>query len=224
MRAPDPRSIESLAAEYVLGTLTGAARRRMVRWIEEYPAVRLAVQRWEERLLPLVQALPAADPSPEVWTAIRRRIKAAGPARAPVAPRAWAAAAVLLLGLFVAWWMGPLHNQSTTVVADISATDGQILWRIATSTDRGRLRVEVVAAESRRDDQDFELWALPAGGGKPVSLGTLPLQGALSRPLNEAQRLALRHAAKLAVSLEPHGGSTTGAPTGPILHVVDAHG
>ncbi len=227
MRRPDPRSIDSLAAEYVLGTLSGPARRRMARWIAEYTDVRLAVQGWEERLLPLARALPAVEPSAEVWTEIRRRIKSADTAN-PGAParRAtrwqWAAAAIVLLGLFAALWTSVLHNPATHTLADIDATNGQVLWHVAASPDRDRLRVEAVAAESRREDQDFELWALPAGGGAPVSLGTLPLRGEVNRRLSEGQRLALRAASKLAVSLEPRGGSTTGAPTGPILHVVDA--
>jgi anti-sigma-K factor RskA len=224
MRRPDPRTIDPLAAEYVLGTLTGAARRRMLRWIAEYPEVRLAVQAWEDRLLPLARALPPAQPSPEVWTEVRRRIKALSTAPAAPAAVRWrrAAAAAVVIGLFTALWFGLLRNPPTQTLADIDAADGHVLWHLAASADRDRLRVEAVAAETRRDDQDFELWALPAGGGNPVSLGLLPLQGDVSRRLSPAQQLALRTAAKLAVSLEPRGGSTTGAPTGPILHVVDA--
>jgi anti-sigma-K factor RskA len=224
MRRPDPRSIDSLAAEYVLGTLTGAARRRMVRWIDAYPEVRLAVQAWEDRLLPLARALPPAQPSPEVWTGVRRRIKAlsAAPAARPAVPWRRAAAAMLVVGVLAALWIGVLRNPPTQTLADIDGADGRVLWHLAASADRDRLRVEALAAEKRRDDQDFELWALPAGGGNPVSLGLLPLQGEVSRRLSPAQQTALRAAAKLAVSLEPRGGSTTGAPTGPILHVVDA--
>jgi len=63
---------------------------------------------------------------------------------------------------------------------------------------------------------------LPAPGvnnGQPVSLGLLPAQGAERRALTAAQRAALVGAKQLAVSLEPAGGSPTGLPTGPVLHV-----
>jgi len=47
----------------------------------------------------------------------------------------------------------------------------------------------------------------------------LPEAGQLEHKLSDAQRAALSGAAQLAVSLEPPGGSPTGAPTGPVLYV-----
>jgi anti-sigma-K factor RskA len=59
---------------------------------------------------------------------------------------------------------------------------------------------------------DFQLWALPRGATRPVSLGVLPPGETLvrppDRPLADEQLL---------VSEEPAGGSTTGQPTGPVL-------
>jgi anti-sigma-K factor RskA len=52
-----------------------------------------------------------------------------------------------------------------------------------------------------------------------VSLGLLPTSGDQRRVLTAAQRSALAGAKNLAVSLEPAGGSPTGLPTGPVLHV-----
>jgi anti-sigma-K factor RskA len=66
--------------------------------------------------------------------------------------------------------------------------------------------------------RDYELWALPEGGA-PVSLGLMPESGEAERELSAAQRTALSSASKVAVSLEPEGGSATGAPTGPVLYV-----
>ena len=51
------------------------------------------------------------------------------------------------------------------------------------------------------------------------SLGLLPTHGKDHRVLSAAQRSALVGAKNLAVSLEPAGGSPTGLPTGPVLHV-----
>ena len=63
-----------------------------------------------------------------------------------------------------------------------------------------------------------ELWAPPEGGA-PVSLGLLPKTGEQRRVLTPAQQTALAGAKQIAVSLEPEGGSPTGAPTGPVLLV-----
>jgi anti-sigma-K factor RskA len=44
---------ERLAAEYVLGTLGGGARRRFDALLPAHPALRRAVAGWEKRLLPM---------------------------------------------------------------------------------------------------------------------------------------------------------------------------
>jgi anti-sigma-K factor RskA len=64
-----------------------------------------------------------------------------------------------------------------------------------------------------------ELWALPANGAAPVSLGLLPQTGSRKVALDPVQAAALLAAGQLAVSREPAGGSPTGAPTGPVLIV-----
>lgn len=59
-------------------------------------------------------------------------------------------------------------------------------------------------------DRSYELWAVPAGEA-PQSLGVI-------QQARYATDLALSPAnLTLAVSLEPQGGSRTGAPTGPIV-------
>ena len=62
-------------------------------------------------------------------------------------------------------------------------------------------------------NQALELWAVPASGA-PRSLGLISASGATVVQKGKV----LEGAAALAVSLEPPGGSPTGAPTGPILY------
>jgi anti-sigma-K factor RskA len=47
----------------------------------------------------------------------------------------------------------------------------------------------------------------------------MPTDRAETRRLNDTQRRALAASRQVAVSLEPAGGSPTGAPTGPVLYV-----
>jgi len=54
-----------------------------------------------------------------------------------------------------------------------------------------------------------------------VSLGLMPKSGRATLQLNDTQRLALSRSRQVAISLEPLGGSPTGAPTGPVLFVTD---
>jgi anti-sigma-K factor RskA len=60
----------------------------------------------------------------------------------------------------------------------------------------------------------LELWAVPAQGA-PRSLGLVQASGATT----VLRTQLLRDTAAFAVSVEPVGGSTTGAPTGPIVSV-----
>ena len=63
----------------------------------------------------------------------------------------------------------------------------------------------------------FELWALPQGGA-PKSLGVIPPGAIVQVPLAAPADESLTNIPALAVSLEPPGGSPTGAPTGPVLY------
>lgn len=68
----------ALAAEYVLGTLTGAARRRFETWMLESPRVRRQVWYWERRFQALNGAIPERRPPTAVWRKVRGRIDRRG--------------------------------------------------------------------------------------------------------------------------------------------------
>jgi len=64
----------------------------------------------------------------------------------------------------------------------------------------------------------LELWAVPPQG-TPRSLGLISANGTTIVPRGRlAASLVKGDTAALAVSLEPPGGSPTGAPTGPVLY------
>ena len=58
-----------------------------------------------------------------------------------------------------------------------------------------------------------------AGGWSALSLGVIPVGGTYQVTLDDEARALLSNSRTLAISLEPVGGSPTGQPTGPILHV-----
>jgi anti-sigma-K factor RskA len=223
MKHDQPQLIDALASEYVLGTLRGAARRRFERWQSAEWHIASRVQAWERRLIPLALGLPPLLPSPGVWDRIEERIRLAEASRAPrrrSALRTLAAVLVLcalFAGGYLAWRMAqPLHLQT---VATIQGAHGAVVWSIELDARRERMRAVALAGAAVRPGHSFELWALPPDKGAPVSLGVLPGAGPLERILSAAQRAALASAAQVAVSLEPPGGSPTGAPTGPVLYV-----
>jgi anti-sigma-K factor RskA len=224
--APDnPALIDRLAAEYVLGTLRGAARRRLERWRASSGFVEQRCTFWEERLLPLLHELRPLPPPAHVWRAIQARL--ALPVSVPRATswRSFALAASVLLVTALAallLWRSLAPGRAVEV-ATISAPSGALMWQVEVSGRAGeahRLNVRAGAFATHPDGRDYELWALPASG-KPVSLGVLPVHAAaLHRALSSAQARALAGSLKLAVSVEPPGGSPSGQPTGAIVFVV----
>jgi anti-sigma-K factor RskA len=129
---------------------------------------------------------------------------------------------VLVLGLVFAggyWAWQRSEPLRLTSVATIAGAQGPMLWSIQLDARHERLRAVALAGAAARPGHSFELWALLPGKAAPVSLGVLPDTGQRDRTLSAAQQAALLSASQLAVSLEPPGGSPTGAPTGPVLFV-----
>jgi anti-sigma-K factor RskA len=92
------------------------------------------------------------------------------------------------------------------MTADLDVADGRLVLRLKIKPPRDLT------------GKTLEVWLVPPDG-TPRSLGLLPsAEGgttiALTLPHDTAEALAT---SELAVSLEPSGGSTTGAPTGPVL-------
>jgi anti-sigma-K factor RskA len=69
-----PALADRLAAEYVLGTLRGPARRRLRALLPAHPALRQAVMLWRMRLMPLSVSVPEVQPGPAAWSGIERRL------------------------------------------------------------------------------------------------------------------------------------------------------
>jgi anti-sigma-K factor RskA len=65
---------DRLAAEYVLGTLRGPARRRFENLLSAHPALRDAVAQWQQRLSPLSVTVEEVTPSARVWRNIEQRL------------------------------------------------------------------------------------------------------------------------------------------------------
>jgi anti-sigma-K factor RskA len=87
MNYAEPETRDLLAAEYVLGTLSGPDRRRFERLLSGDHNLRDLVEHWELRLNPLAESVPAVQPAAHVWNEIAHRITRA-PALAP-APVSW---------------------------------------------------------------------------------------------------------------------------------------
>ncbi len=216
MKTGNRELLDRLAAEYVLGTLRGRARRRFERWLLS-PQVSSLVHAWEERLAGLEPALEAVMPPAKVWSGIERKLELRALSRRPAMRWLAIAASVVFFAL-----VGMFFIKGTTLretqLAYIQTDPQTIYWRVEILGENQELSLHVHVVHDLPAGKSHELWALPEGGGAPVSLGLLPHTGDHHRVLTAAQRAALGNARQIAVSLEPAGGSPTGVP-GEVLHV-----
>lgn len=230
-----PALAERLAAEYVLGTLRGRARRRFETLMGAHPALRLAVLAWYERLMPLTALVKPVQPRPATWLRVQQRLfnhRAAAPAPVPPVPIArpvpwwrrvvlWqgAAAFATVAAVSLAVLLMQPGAQLPPIVIVLSATPEaaaltQASFVASVSGDGRSLVLKPLQVGAPGTGRALELWAVP-GSGAPRSLG-LVSASATTRVLR-ARLLA--DTAAFAISLEPAGGSPTGAPTGPIVSV-----
>jgi anti-sigma-K factor RskA len=102
MKSGNRELVDRLAAEYVLGTLRGQARRHFERWLVS-PQVKAIVNTWEGRLAPFEPALLQVTPPPDAWQGIERRLELRRIGRRPW--QRWLALGVSLLFLGAAAWV-----------------------------------------------------------------------------------------------------------------------
>ncbi len=218
MRYDDARLLDALAREYVVGTLKGPARARFMRVLHTSLPARRAVLAWERQLQPLAASVAPLEPPAEVWHNIAAATGARSerPARGVGGWQALAAGLALLAVLFGGLYFGQAgrveQGQYVAVIEDDAAGP---IWLLQAFVEE--LRVSTITPRPEPAGNSYELWMLPSNGAAPVSLGLIPGTGDAALPLSAAQRAVLAQTATLAVSLEPAGGSPTGAPTGPVI-------
>ncbi len=221
--------LDRLAAEYVLGTLTGPARRRFERLLHELPEAQSGVDWWSARLDTLGTSLPAVTPPARVWHGIQRRLGMTA-TTLPGWHRLWlwqgAAAlgglATVVLAVYIGLLAPPVDRLPEQAppgyVAVINDEATRAAWLLSFDVAAQKLRVQALAGQTLASEKSFELWLLPGQNRAPQSLGLLPANGSAILVATGLDPAVLEQADGVAVSLEPRGGSTTGAPTGPILY------
>ena len=167
--------LDLLAAEYVLGALAPDERAAAERRLLDNPDLAARVAAWQMRLAPLAEDLAPVAPRPQVWQQIRRSLTAAR--REPRVPwwrrlglwRGWAGiATAAALGLLAMVVTAP--SPAPGLVAVLTAADGRPVWLVSAAADEAALGARQLA-DSLQPGRVPELWLLPAGATRPVSLG-----------------------------------------------------
>lgn len=218
MNYDNQQLIDMLAAEYVLGTLKGSARKRFQRLMLSSTRVREATWIWEQHLNNLASSIKSVPPDSHVWETISKRIshQAVPEISNVITPkvsiwRAWsliATAASIVLALII-WQPQAPEQQASGPIALFKDESQQSLWFV--NVDEKQLTVRATQQLVARNDKDYELWMILKGQDTPISLGLLPKDGLVK--LTKNSRFNPQDIALLAVSLEPLGGSPNGLPT-----------
>ncbi len=209
-----------LAAEFVLGVLTGTERAAAQRLLERDANFARMVADWEQKLAPWAGEIAEVEAPPQVWD----RISAALPAQASQGSGLWqnlafwrglslagGALAAACIGALV--YLGSAPQKAPLIAGLDGGGHRHFVATVDTRSASIAVQPAAFAADATRVPQ---LWLIPADG-KPRPLGILRGDQAVSITIPPELIAQTVSNAVLAVSLEPPGGSPTGLPTGPVI-------
>jgi anti-sigma-K factor RskA len=230
-----PELRDRLAAEYVLGTLQGRARKRYQRLMRDDFKIRAEVMRWEQRLMPMGTSLSEPAPAERMWRGIEKRI--GGPEPRRDAQVSWLErwfgvrtlaplAAGIVVGVMAMLFATQFGEVSRVAVpkgrvlpesyAGILQNDKGVATILISSLRNGRTAdVKVLNPIKLGADQALQLWAISREGAA-FSLGVIPAQGKSQIELPGTSEQLLANVTELAVSVERKGTSPA-APSQPYL-------
>lgn len=223
----NPELRERLASEYVLGTLRGRARARFQSLLKYDAALRRIVAEWEARLSPMAAGASEMQPPARLWRRIAARI-GGQPARTGW----WASlsfwrtfattslTAVLALGIYVS--TRPRPEPPIAMVAVMSDDKSRpamvVSWPQLKDAPDPHIRVRIVQDHpTMAPDTSWQLWLLPGGKAAPIPVALVGLEPVQHIRLERSLTKNVWQAWGIALSVEPRGGSPTGAPTGPVI-------
>jgi anti-sigma-K factor RskA len=211
-----------LAAEYALGVMQGAEREAFARRIAAEPSLAAMVREWDEDFVAMSDDIAPVVPPRHVQKKIEDRLFATSPAQESSLWNSlnfWRGLAIASVAGVVAlgsWGlMRPGVPLPQNVLVAQVAGDASAVRLVAHYDQANGLlrlnRTEGAAVAGR----SLELWLI-AGTDAPVSLGVLPDGNTSSVSVPASLRGKFKDGV-LAISDEPLGGSTTGAPTGAVV-------
>lgn len=217
---------DALIGEYLLGTLQGGARRRFEQALAQDVALRGRVAYWQRTMAVKYARGIEEQPDPATWRRLARTLEL-GRLRAPWHARlgvwrAWAlaATAALVLGIGLQTLRPLLDRPAQFALATLADTRGAAAVKVDVIPRDHVLVLQPERPIVAGPQQSYELWLLPADGRAPISLAVLGSLQARVVVSDDNAKL-VQNGAKLAVSVEPAGGSPTGAPTGAVILVGD---
>jgi anti-sigma-K factor RskA len=207
-----------LAAEFAWGLLAPEESRAVQRRAKIDAVLSLRVAWWRDQLAPLVAEAEVAPPE-RLWAKILGQLPVND--NMPVLMKRWRALAIATsvaaaLAILVSLRQpAPVAGapRPALIVATLSGKNPAI---VNVSYDGTSGQMIISPSSLSAGAGDAELWIIPEDG-KPCSIGAIDPKAPAGRTVPTAQRAFLDGGATFAISLEPKGGSATGAPTGAVI-------
>lgn len=230
-----PDTDDSLAGQYVLGTLSLQERHDFEEQMARQPELQRAVHQWQEHFLSITDQLEPIPASPFLAARIERSLDAQGAlaAKATTAKsmggmrdfwnnltiwRSCSAACLLLALVIGLQWQtsAPSVADPSYIAVLVTPEDKTPGWVIQTNqTDEMQL-VPLGAIEIPKG-KALQFWTKAEGWDAPISLGLVKKGESLKIAIDQLPPLTENQLFEL--TLEEETGSPTGLPTGPIKSI-----
>ncbi len=217
---------DALAAEYALGALHGAARRRFERWVVRDEDLRCRVRAWDGRLAEQVKDVEPVAPPEGVWRRVRYRIRGER-SLAQRLDSLWnslplwrgvALVAILLLALTVGWSLRPgVQSPLPERLAVVSGQKVDPIWVIAVGEHAREIRIRTLREAPMGAGQVCPLWLRGKDDQEIRMLGLLPREKGVYT-LQLPPNAAFMERGELIVSVEPADQIPKDRPSGPIMY------
>ena len=219
----EPASPEdTTAAELALGVLDGDERAGALRRMIAEPSFAREVERWRDHFGLLFAGVGERGAPQAVWPRVEaqigggREVTAIRP-RNPWKPAALAASVAALAMTAVAFRpvpVAPVQVAAAPMIAAMAAADGSnghpALYDAAAGMVKMPGEMPIPAGHSA------QLWAIH-GDQPPMPLGTFKAAGPGLYVAEARMGAVIEPGTKLAITIEPMGGSPTGKPTGAVI-------
>ena len=246
MNNDEETSIQTVAAEYVLGTLDKDERDAVEARRVNEPLIEQAIAQWQAHFSGLNDYVQDAEPRAGLFDEVLAKLdqqtnnkplskNALNSAASSVVVemeamrvklKRWrfgafgasAMAACLAIVMVVKAPVAPVVQANAPFVAVFQADDQQPAFIMSLDIETRQLTVRPVTAQGQGEGKTYQLWIKADEiGPAPRSLGLLANVSAPIQKQINYDPAVIRHAT-FGISVEPAGGSPTGVPTGPAIH------
>ena len=224
--------VDHLAANFVLGTLSGRvnARIKRLRQQVEYQELDKRIQFWEQKMSPLNDKTPELAPKSDTWEQIHAKLNLTT-TKAPE-NNPWyhfftmrfyqiaTACSIVLIALlttqvFLANQQSPGSLSYVAVLADSNQRPQMVA---ATYGESQSLMLDILTVPQISEDETLELWVTSKTDKQARSLGEIPTNlASFTRTLSDAEWRLIKDSDSLMITIEEAGGSPIGEPLGEII-------